>query len=254
MARHDEGRRCGEDARRSECFRRCQGLRATLTCQKGSAGRECPHRVLEWAECDAEGGRRRCRAETAGRRWWRGRKHVVPASWTHRLTPEGAAEADMGSGGPERHRRRAIAQRRPHLRRRSSASRGGITALHRSRSSKETTGSFQASRRSYHAVWPGLWSNGAARPQRRRRAAWGGLVEAAVRVYGGVWVDVGCWRGPGANYRRGPGVSACEPGRNHGGDRGETRRGRCSAGKAEEGDGTAMRARAVSGRTARGAG
>ena len=33
-----------------------------------------------------------------------------------------------------------------------------------------------------------------------------------------------------------------------------TRHGRCSAGKAEEGDGTAMRARAVSGRSARGAG
>ena len=79
-------------------------------------------------------------------------------------------------------------------------------------------------------------------------------MEAAVRVYGGAWVDVGCWRGPGANYRRGPGVSACEPGRNHGGDRGETRRGRCSAGKAEEGDGTAMRARAVSGRSARSTG
>ena len=179
---------------------------------------------------------------------------LFPASWTHGLTPEGAAEADMGSGGPERHRRRAIARRRPHLRRRSSASRGGITALHRSRSSKETTGSFQASRRSYRAVWPGLWSNAAAWPRRRRGAAWGGLVEAAVRVYGGAWVDVGCWRGPGANYRRGPGVSACEPGRNHGGDRGETRRGRCSAGKAEEGDGTAMRARAVSGRSAHRAG
>ena len=39
-----------------------------------------------------------------------------------------------------------------------------------------------------------------------------------------------------------------------GGDCGVTRRGRCSAGKAEEGDGTAMRARAVSGRSARGVG
>jgi len=124
VARHGEGRRCGEDARRSECSRRCQGLRATLTRQKGSAGGGCPHRVLERAECDAEGDRRRGRAETDGRRWWRGRKRAVPASWTHGLTPEGAAEADMGSGGPERHRRRAIARRRPHLRRRNSARRG----------------------------------------------------------------------------------------------------------------------------------
>ena len=74
---HGEGRRCGEDAHRSECSRRCQGLRATLTRQKGSAGGGCPHRVLERAERDAEGGRRRGRAETAGRRWWRGRKRAV---------------------------------------------------------------------------------------------------------------------------------------------------------------------------------
>ena len=46
-------------------------------------------------------------------------------------------------------------------------------------------------------------------------------------------------------------VSACEPGRNHGGDRGEARRDRCSAGKAEEGDAAAMRARAVSERSGR---
>ena len=103
------------------CSGRESGLRAMLTRQKGSAGRGCPHLVLERAGRDAEGGRRRGRAETAGRRWWRGRKRAVPASWTHGLTPEGAAEADMGSGGPERHRRRAIARRRPHLRRRSSA-------------------------------------------------------------------------------------------------------------------------------------
>ena len=36
-----------------------------------------------------------------------------------------------------------------------------------------------------------------------------------------------------------------------GGDCGVTRHGRCSAGKVEEGDGTAMRARAVSDRSAR---
>jgi len=59
------------------CSGRESGLRATLTRQKGSAGGGCPHRVLERAGRVAEGGRRRGRAETAGRRWWRGRKRAV---------------------------------------------------------------------------------------------------------------------------------------------------------------------------------
>ena len=96
---HGEGRRCGEDAHWSQCSRRCQGLRATLTRQKGSAGGGCPHRVLERAERDAEGGRRRGRAETAGRRWWRGRKHAVSCILVPRADSGRCCEGATGSWG-----------------------------------------------------------------------------------------------------------------------------------------------------------
>ena len=67
--------------------------------------------------------------------------------------------------GGERFRRRRCSP---------AAGRGGITALHRLRSSKEAPGCFKALRRSYRAAWPGLWCNGAAWPRRRRGAARGG--------------------------------------------------------------------------------
>ena len=197
MARHGEGRRCGEDARRSECSRRCQGLRAMLTRQKGSAGGGCPHRVLERAERDAEGVRRRGRAETAGRRWWRGRKRAVPASWTHGLTLEGSAEADMGSGGPERHRRRAIARRRPHLRRRVS---GAIPALQGSEQRKTGLGSFLASRRIFCGGSQGLGCSLVVDSRRRRAQRGGARRDGAELGSGG-----GCEARWGAGGpRRGP--------------------------------------------------
>ena len=97
-------------------------LRTTLTCQKGSAGGGCPHRVLERAGRVAEGGRRRGRAETAGRRWWRGRKRVVSCVLDPRANSGRCCEGEpevrevQGSlrrekfGGTRTHRRRCTGQ------------------------------------------------------------------------------------------------------------------------------------------------
>ena len=88
----------GGGERRSTVFGPLEGLRTTLTGQKEARAEGILTESWDGGACRGRGGRRRGRAETAGRRWWRGRKRAVSCVLVPRADSGRCCESATGSG------------------------------------------------------------------------------------------------------------------------------------------------------------
>ena len=157
------------------------GLGASIASTKGKGRVTGAHRDLERAGRDAEGSRRRGRAETAGRRWWRSRKRAVSCVLDPRANSGRCCEGEpevrevQGSlrrekfGGTRTHRWRCTGQ---------------FLVLHGW--GRATVGSevFLASGRSSCDGSRELGSGRAAASRRRRGPVWRGRVRRGVLGFG----------------------------------------------------------------------